>query len=136
MRLPDVISATTILAAGVGGGLILGDTITVVGDVITSITLTITTMILQIKPLVTIDIAINTITNLFIRTTIIHVLYLPNTCTGLEAFGGTVTAGGAIVGVGVVVALATRSFDEYHKTVEAGRPPPEPGCETDQDGHD
>ncbi len=51
-------------------------------------------------------------------------------------FGGTVTGVGAVVGVGIVVALVSRSFDEYREAIDAGRPPPEPGCETDQDGHD
>ena len=43
-----------------------------------------------------------------------------------------VTGLGALVGVGLVVALVTRSFDEYHEAVAANRPPPEPGCETDE----
>jgi hypothetical protein len=135
MRLPDIISAVALLAAGVAGGLLLGGPVAIVGGIVIGSALAAGALTLGIRPLVAISVAVGGVAGLFVGTSVIRVLCLPDTCKGLEAFGGSVTAAGAIVGVGIVVALATRSFDEYHEAVQAGRPPPEPGCETDQDGY-
>ena len=38
----------------------------------------------------------------------------------------------AFIGIGLVAALVTRSFDEYNERVDAGLPPTGVGCETDE----
>ena len=136
MRLADAISALALLAAGVGGGAIIGGPLAIGFGLLLGAALATGAVILRVRPLVALSVALGAVAGLFVGASVVRVLCLPDECPGLEAFGGTVTAAGAVVGVGVVVALATRSFDEYREAVEAGRPPPEPGCETDQDGHD
>ena len=59
-----------------------------------------------------------------------HALCLPSECPAAESGAAIITAIGAFIGVGLVVALATRSFDEHREAIAAGRPPPTPGCET------
>lgn len=136
MRLTDVVSAIALFASGLVAGILLGGAVSIVTGVLVGAGLAVAAIVLRIRPLVAISVAIGGLAGLFVGMSVIRVLCLPDTCEGLETFGGVVTAAGAIVGVGVVVALATRSFDEYHEAVSAGRPPPEPGCETDEDGHD
>jgi hypothetical protein len=61
---------------------------------------------------------------------IVHALCLPDGCVAAESVAAVVTAVAAVVAMGLVVALVTRSFEEYNEAVAARRPPPEPGCET------
>ncbi len=68
---------------------------------------------------------------LVLGRSIVRVLCRPTGCPAVEWTAAAATAAGAVVGIGLVVALATRSFDEYREAVAAQRPPPEPGCETD-----
>lgn len=63
---------------------------------------------------------------------IAEALCRPGSCAGMATAAAVVTAIGAVIGVGLVVALVTRSFDEYRDAMAANRPPPEPGCETDE----
>jgi hypothetical protein len=65
---------------------------------------------------------------------IVHALCLPAGCVGAESVAAVVTGIGALIAMGLVVALVTRSFEEYHEAVAARRPPPEPGCESDEPG--
>lgn len=67
---------------------------------------------------------------------VVRALCLPGSCVELELVGAIVTGVGALVGVGLVVALVTRSFDEYHDAVAASRTPPAPGCEADEQPDD
>lgn len=79
------------------------------------------------------SVVVGTIVGAFIGRNIVRVLCLPGSCPSLEIVAAVLGAVGAFVGVGLVVALVTRSFDEYYEAIEARRPPPEPGCETDDD---
>ena len=47
---------------------------------------------------------------------IVRALCLPGSCTAVEFAGGFVTALGSMVGIGLVVALVVRSFDEYRES--------------------
>lgn len=136
MRPADVIAATSLTVAGVASGFVIGGAPAVIIGVVAGIVLATAAIVLRLRPLVSLSLAVAWLAGVFVGASVIQVLCLPATCTGLEAFGGAVTGAGAVVGVGVVVALVTRSFDEYREAIDAGRPPPEPGCETDQDGHD
>ncbi len=85
------------------------------------------------RPLVALAIAVGTIGGALVGRGVVRALCLPGSCPGLEATAAVITGVGALIGVGLVVALVTRSFDEYHEAVAANRPPPTPGCETDGD---
>jgi hypothetical protein len=65
-------------------------------------------------------------------TATVQAMCLPGTCEAIANTAGIVTGIGGIVGVGLVVALTVRSFDEYRTAIAAGRPPPTVGCETDE----
>ena len=60
------------------------------------------------------------------------VLCEPEGCVAFEAGAAIITGIGALVGIGLVVALATRSFDEYSDAVDRGQKPPATGCSTDE----
>ena len=65
-------------------------------------------------------------------TATVQAMCLPGTCEAIANTAGVVTGIGGIVGVGLVVALTVRSFDEYRTAIAAGKPPPSVGCETDE----
>jgi hypothetical protein len=69
----------------------------------------------------------------FLGAGIVHTLCRPDGCGGLEAVAATLTGVGAMVGIGLVMALALRSFEEYRRAIEEERPPPTVGCETGED---
>ena len=46
---------------------------------------------------------------------IVRALCLPGSCTTVELAGGAFTAIGSMVGIGLVMALVVRSFDEYRE---------------------
>ena len=133
MKASDTVSAASLLVGGVLGGVLLGGVVAVViGGLIGSV-LAGAAITLRLRPLVAISLAGGSLAGLFVGGAVVRVLCLPSRCPALETFGGLVTAAGALVGVGVVAALAARSFDEYREAVAAGRPPPEPGCESADD---
>ena len=63
--------------------------------------------------------------------TIVGVLCEPAGCIAFEAVAATTTGIGALVGIGLVVALATRSFDEYQESQRRGTPPTISSCGVD-----
>lgn len=64
-----------------------------------------------------------------IGKTVVDALCLPGTCAPLSWVAAALMAIGALVGVGLVVALATRSFEEHRL---ANEPPQRPGGEPPQ----
>lgn len=86
----------------------------------------------RIKPLVAIPTVIGALAGGVIGAVVVDLLCAPSECRSLQITGAVLTGLGALIGIGVVVSLASRSLDEYHSAVAANRPPPEPGCETDQ----
>lgn len=87
----------------------------------------------NVRPAVTMTVFVGTMAGVLIGSSIVETICLPDTCVALEAAAGVVTGLAALIGVGLVAALVTRSFDEYHESVEEGRPPPAPGCEAEPD---
>ena len=89
-----------------------------------------------VRPMVAVSVAIGTVIGVVLGRSIVRVLCAPSGCPTVEWVTGVATGIGAFVGIGLVVALATRSFDEYNEALAAQRPPPEPGCEAEEDGHE
>lgn len=87
---------------------------------------------LQVRPLVGISVAASGAVGAILGRSVVSVLCAPSGCPAAEWLAATVTAIGAVVGVGLVVALAMRSFDEYREAIEADRPPPTAGCESEE----
>ncbi|MEA2000935.1 MAG: hypothetical protein U9N84_03485 [Actinomycetota bacterium] len=84
----------------------------------------------RVRPFVAITVSIGAGIGAYIGGTIVGVLCEPQGCAAFEATAATITGVGALVGIGLVVALATRSFDEYRDAAEQGRQPPTTGCNT------
>lgn len=69
-----------------------------------------------------------------IGSSVAAAICLPATCTPIEVTAGVATAIASFIGVGIVAALVTRSFDEYHERLDAGLPQRGVGCEVPEDG--
>ncbi len=83
----------------------------------------------NVRPAIAMTVFVGAMTGGLIGSSIVSTICLPDTCTTLEIVAGIVTAIAAFVGVGIVAALVTRSFDEYNERVGAGLPPTGVGCE-------
>lgn len=84
---------------------------------------------LRVRPLASIAVIAATATGVLVGKSIVRVLCLPNECIGLETTAAVLTGIGAFVGVGLVVALVMRSFDEYRTAQDphaGGTPPTRP----------
>ncbi len=126
---------TVAIATGAGavvGRLIGQDTAwTIVGAVIALGTAAMV-LIVGVRPIVAIPVAIGAGIGAYVGGTIVGVLCEPAGCAAFEAAAATVSGIGALVGIGLVVALATRSFDEYGEAVERGQATPTTGSSTDE----
>ena len=98
--------APGLLFAGVNGALIGG----LIGGVVGWITDR-----YGVRAVVAASVTAAAITGAFIGSRIVAVLCLPDQCRGLEIAGGVLTGIGAFVGMGIIVALAVRSFEEYRE---------------------
>ena len=81
-----------------------------------------------VRPGVAASVLVGTAIGALIGSAIVRVLCLPGTCATLEVASGIVTGIGAFVGVGLVVALVARSFDEYHEARAKNLPTKITGC--------
>lgn len=82
----------------------------------------------DVRPLVAAPVGIGAGIGAYLGGTIVGVLCQPAGCPAFEAVAATTTGIGALVGIGLVVALATRSFDEYEEAKHRGSPPPTSSC--------
>lgn len=118
------------LVAG-GGGWLLGDTVGLAIGALIGLLFGVAALAAGMRPVVGVSLVAGGTGGAVIGQGIAAALCRPGSCTGVEAAAAVVTAIGALIGVGLVVALVTRSFDEYREAVAANRPGPTPGCETD-----
>lgn len=123
-----IVGATIIGAAA--GGLIGGGVWAIVGGVIGLGTAALI-LVVGVRPVVAIPVAIGAGVGAFVGGSIVGVLCEPEGCVAFEAGAAIITGIGALVGIGLVVALATRSFDEYSDSVERGQSPPSAGSSPD-----
>jgi hypothetical protein len=83
----------------------------------------------NVRPGVAMTVFVGAMTGGLIGSSVVSTICLPATCVPLEATAGIVTAIASFIGVGIVAALVTRSFDEYNERLDAGLPPTGVGCE-------
>ena len=79
-----------------------------------------------VRAVVAVPVGVGAGVGAYLGGTIVGVLCEPSGCPAFEAGAALLTGIGALVGVGLVVALATRSFDEYREGQarrEAAAPP-------------
>lgn len=87
----------------------------------------------NVRPAITMTVFVGSMAGVLIGASIVETICLPDTCVAVEATAGAVVGLASLVGVGLVAALVTRSFDEYNENVAEGKPPPTAGCESDPD---
>mgnify|MGYP001814798157 CR=1 FL=1 len=110
--------AAIAVAAAFGGALgALVDPIWAIVGGLTGLGTALLISVYLIRPVVAIPVAVGAGIGAYVGGTIVDVLCEPEGCPAFVAFGATVTGIGALVGIGLVVALATRSFDEYRESV-------------------
>ncbi|MCH7846177.1 MAG: hypothetical protein IIC70_12490 [Acidobacteria bacterium] len=73
----------------------------------------------EVRTVVAASVTAGTVTGAYIGRGIVSVICLPATCVSFEILGAILTGAGAFIGVGMIVALATRSFDEYRESQES-----------------
>lgn len=70
---------------------------------------------LDVRPAVALPVLTGTLAGAFIGRMIVRLLCLPASCGGLEIAAAALTGIGALFGVGLVVVLVTRSFEEHRQ---------------------
>ena len=129
MRAGDAFAiAATLLLGGITGWLIGGTPGAVMGAVVFA-SLALVGVRANVRPAIVATVLVGTMTGWLIGASIVEAICLPATCLTLEIIGGLVAAVISFVGVGLVAALVTRSFDEYNERSAAGLPPTQVGCE-------
>lgn len=124
------VAALLAVVGAAAGAVVAAATGAVVGGVVGLLT-GIATVVTGVRAIVAASVAAATVIGVVVGRSIVSILCAPTGCAAVEWIAGAATGAGAFVGVGLVVALATRSFEEYHEALAARRPPPEPGCEAD-----
>ena len=131
MRIGDILAIlTSAFFGGITGWLIGGNLGAVLGVVVFGGPAVVGARA-NVRPAIVATVLVGTMTGALIGSSIVQAICLPSTCTALEITGGLVSAALAFIGVGLVAALVTRSFDEYNERADAGLPPTGVGCETD-----
>ncbi len=102
-----------LLLAGIDGGILGGMLGAVTGLVAARF---------EVRTAVAAAVTAGAVTGAFIGRSVVAVICLPETCAGLEAVAAVLTGIGAFLGVGIIAALVTRSFDEFREGREVGVP--------------
>jgi hypothetical protein len=87
----------------------------------------------NVRPGIAMTVFVGAMTGGLIGSSVVSTICLPATCVPLEITAGVVTAIASFIGVGIVAALVTRSFDEYNERLDAGLPPTGVGCEVPEE---
>lgn len=131
MRLSDVAATVVTTAFGIITGWLVAGVPTAVIGAILGVAIGVGAGWANVRPSITMTVFVGAMTGVLIGASIVETICLPESCVGLELAAGAVLGAASFVGVGLVAALVTRSFDEYRESVDAGQPPPTPGCEAE-----
>lgn len=118
MNVSPAVTAAVVGFVFLIGGLAVGDTLLAVAAGVLGLVVGFLLHRSGMRPLVAVAMAAAAVVGAVIGKTIVDALCLPGTCAPLSWVAAVVTAFGALVGVGLVVALATRSFEEHHAAIE------------------
>lgn len=132
----NVLATTASALAGGIVGLVIGQSMpwVIVGAVVGA-GIAAMIVIVGVRPIVALPVGIGAGIGAYTGGTIVGVICEPQGCAAFEASAAMITGIGALVGTGLVVALATRSFDEYRDAVERGVDPPVTACKTEDRDH-
>ena len=136
MRLSDYFSIAVNAGFGaITGWLIAGSVGSIIGLVL-GLVFSVFAARSNVRPGIAMTVFVGAMAGGLIGSSVVSTICLPDSCTGLEISAGVVTAIASFVGVGIVAALVTRSFDEYNEREDAGLPPTSVGCEVPQETPD
>lgn len=122
--------AGSAIVGGIAGWLVGRSLIWATIGAVVGLGIAIMIVVYRVRPLVAAPVGIGAGIGAYLGGTIVGVLCEPAGCPAFEAVAATTTGIGALVGIGLVVALATRSFDEYQQAVARGAAPPATSCST------
>ncbi len=128
----SILVAAGVALIGAGGGVAVGGVAGAAIGAAAGLAFGVFAAASDMRSIVALAVALGGAVGFVLGRSIVHVLCSPSGCPAVEWTAAAATGIGSVVGVGLVVALATRSFDEYREAVAARRPPPTPGCETDE----
>jgi hypothetical protein len=130
MRPTDWVSAAVSAVFGLVTGALLGGTLAAVTGAVIGVAFAYGAARANVRPTVAMTVFAGAAAGVLIGSSIVETICLPAACVGLEITGGVVIGLASMIGVGMVAALVTRSFDEYNESVAQGKEPPSVGCET------
>lgn len=134
MRRTDALSMVTSAAFGGVAGVLMFDLLGAVALASVGAMFAYAAARANVRPLIATTTFVGAAAGALIGASVVETICLPDTCTGFEVGGAFVFGVASLVGVGLVAALVTRSFDEYNESIDEGRPPPQVGCEMPEDG--
>lgn len=131
MTVRDLLGIVALTAAGIAGGLLIGPlgatTLGLIGAVVGIVVTR-----AGVRWLVAIPVVVGTVAGAVLGWAVTHAFCRPDGCPVGESIAATLTGIGSFIGVGLVVALATRSFDEYRESAAAQYADPDAGPEPSQ----
>ncbi len=116
MRRPGDIAATVVcIGFGALTGALLGGGLLAAGGVALGAGVGWIAARANVRPAITSTVFVGAMAGALIGASIVETICLPGSCVALEITAATVSGIAAFVGVGLVAALVTRSFDEYNE---------------------
>jgi hypothetical protein len=110
-----VVALGACLAAGAFPGWLLGGTGGTILGVVVGGVIGVLAAHFQVRVAVAAAVTAGAVIGALIGSNVVEVICRPGSCVGLEMATAVLTGVGAFVGVGIIAALATRSFEEYRE---------------------
>ena len=114
----DLAGIVLLAAAGGAGGFIIGPAGSVALGLVGGL-LGFVVVRAGVRWLVAIPVVVGTVAGAVLGWAVTHAFCRPEGCPVGETIAATLMGVGSFIGVGLVVALATRSFDEYRESAAA-----------------
>lgn len=133
MRATDALAVAVTTLLGAATGWILAGALGAAVGAITSGLVALLGVLARVRPGLIAAVLVGTMAGILIGSSVVKAICLPSSCSALEVFGGVTIGMLSFVGVGLVAALVTRSFDEYNERMAAGLPETSVGCESPED---
>ena len=133
MRFSDIVATViSVVFGGIAGFLIGGVVPAIIGATL-GLAFGVVAGRANVRPAITMTVWVGAMTGALIGSSIVETICLPGSCAAVEATAAVVIGIASLIGVGLVAALVTRSFDEYNEHQAAGTEPPGVGCEAPDD---
>lgn len=131
MRNSDIAATlVTVFFGAVTGWFIGGSIIAIVGGV-GGLVYGIIASRANVRPSIITTVFVGSMAGALIGASIVETICLPGSCAAAEAGAAVALGLASFVGVGLVAALVTRSFDEYNESMASDAAPPGAGCESE-----